>query len=246
LVPDINGKMHHFNNVGLYDALFVMQDTETKTMQDTETKTLWRHIDGQALYGPMVGHALGPVSNLSQVNVQQALAGDLQTRVAISDRPYTAGGKQFGRGGGIPGVGGRGAPSENAQLSAVFSQTLGTEDTRRPRMELGLGIWTSKTRRYYPVAAIRDRGRAFIDRIDGRSTLIYIDPETSNPAALFVNTKAATLEGGQVRLDNGSVVRAGVLIDRSGKPQDADYPQQMFTRWYGFALTFPGCEIFGQ
>src|SRR5579863_7583042 len=135
--------MHHFNNVGLYDALFVMQDTESKT--------LWRHIDGQALYGPMVGHALDPVTNLLQMNVQQALAGDPKTRVAISDRPYTAGGKQFGRSAGIPGGGGRGAPAENAQLSSMFSQTLGTEDTRRPRMELGLGIWTAKTHRYYPV-----------------------------------------------------------------------------------------------
>src|SRR5689334_16228814 len=99
--------MHHFNNVGLYDALFVMQDTESKT--------LWRHIDGQALYGPMVGRTLGPVGNLLQVNVQQALASDSQTRVAISDRPYVAGGRQMGTGpggsGGVPA--GRGAPAEN-------------------------------------------------------------------------------------------------------------------------------------
>jgi hypothetical protein len=180
------------------------------------------------------------------MNVQQALAGDPKTRVAISDRPYTAGGKQFGRGGGIPGGGGRGTPSENAQLSSMFSQTLGKEDTRRPRMELGLGIWTAKTHRYYPVSMIRDRGKAFIDRIDGKGTLIYIDPETNNPAALFVNAKRAKIAGGEVHLDSGSVVRWGALMDRSGKPQNADHPQQMFTRWYGFALTFPGCEVFGQ
>lgn len=238
LVPDINGKMHHFNNVGLYDALFVMQDAETKT--------LWRHIDGQALYGPMVGRSLGPVGNLLQMNVQQALGADPQTRIAISDRPYTAGGKQFGGGRGVPGGRGRGAPSENAQLMPMFSQTLGKEDTRRPRMELGLGIWTSNTHRYYPVAVIRDRGRAFIDSVDGKRTLIYIDPETNNPAALFVNAKTAKMQGPEIHLDNRSVVRSGVLMDRSGKPQDPDRPQQMFTRWYGFALTFPGCEIFGK
>jgi hypothetical protein len=237
LVPDINGTMHHFNNVGLYDALFVMQDAETKT--------LWRHIDGQALYGPMVGRALGPVGNLLQMNVQQALTVDPKTRVAISDRPYTAGGKQFGARAGIPGGGGSGAPSESAQLMDMFSKTLGTEDTRRHRMELGLGIWTTKTHRYYPVSVIRERGRAFLDRIDGRGTLIYIDPETNNPAAIFVNAKTAKIEGSEVRLDSGSTVRSGVLLDRSGKPQNADRPQQMFMRWYGFALTFPGTEIFG-
>jgi hypothetical protein len=31
----------------------------------------------------MVGHSLGPVGNLLQMNVQQALAADPQTRIAI-------------------------------------------------------------------------------------------------------------------------------------------------------------------
>jgi hypothetical protein len=76
--------------------------------------------------------------------------------------------------------------------------------------------------------------------------LIYIDPETSNPAAMFVNAKTAKLDGSEIRLDNGSVVCSGVLVDRGGKSLDADRPQQMFTRWYGFALTFPNAEIFSQ
>jgi len=231
--------MHHFNNVGLYDALFVMQDTESKT--------LWRHVDGQALYGPMVGRTLGPVKNLLQMNVRQTLASDPQTRVAISDRPYVAGGRQFGGGGAITGGGSRNnGPAENAQMMDFFVKTLGKEDTRRPRMELGLGIWTAKTRRYYPVSTIRDGDRAFIDHIDGKSVLIYMDPDTNTPAALFVNARTAKLEGGDVRLDNGSIVRSGVLIDRNGKPLNADRPQQMFTRWYGFALTFPATEIFNR
>ena len=93
---------------------------------------------------------------------------------------------------------------------------------------------------------IRERGRALIDGINGKSTLIYIDPETSNPAAMVVNAKTAKLDGSEIRLDNGSVVCSGVLVDRGGKSLDADRPQQMFTRWYGFALTFPNAEIFSQ
>ena len=49
-----------------------------------------------------------------------------------------------------------------------------------------------------------------------------------------------------VLLDNGSVVRSGVPIDREGKRLAMERPQQIFTRWYGFALTFPGGEVFGQ
>ena len=225
--------------MGIYDGLFVMQDTESKT--------LWRHIDGQALYGPMVGRTLGPVGNLLQMNVEQALAADPQTRIAISDRPYFGGSKQFGGRFGVPGGGGGPGPAQDTQLMDVFVQTLGKEDTRRPRMELGLGIWTSMTRRFYSVVEIRKRGNAFMDHIDGKSTLIYIDPETNNPAALFVNAKTAQLKGGDVLLDTGAVsVRLGVLLDRSGKAQTMERPQQIFTRWYGFALTFPGADIFGE
>jgi hypothetical protein len=243
LVPTINGKMGHFNNVGLYDALFVMQDTETKT--------LWNHITGEALYGPMVGRTLGPLGNVLQITVKQALAMDPNISVAISDRAYFVNGRPMGT---APGLGGGRGPapgggnrlSPNATLSEMFVATLGREDTRRPRMDMGLGIWTNTTHRYYPMERIRARGEAFVDQIDGRKVLVYVDPETFAPTALFVNAKTAKAEDREVRLDNGQVVRSGVLFDARGKRQSVEQPQQVFTRWYGFALTFPGTEIFGQ
>lgn len=247
MVPTIDGTLHHFNNVGLYDALFVMQDAETKT--------LWNHITAEAMYGPLVGHTLGPASNLLQMNVRQALDADPATQVAISDRVYFAGGRQLGtasgfgpnRGGGPGNAGGpRTIPNPNSQLSDMFIATLGKEDTRRPRMDLGLGVWTSTTRRYYAVERIRERGAAFVDQLEGRKVLIYIDPDTSTPAALFVDSNTAKLQGNEIHLDNGVVIRSGLLFDRRGKSQTVERPQQLFTRWYGFALTFPGAEVFGQ
>jgi hypothetical protein len=228
--------MHHFNNVGLYDALFVMQDSESKT--------LWNHITGEALYGPLVGRTLGPVSNLLQMNVKQALELDPAMQIAISDRPYFAGGRQFGGG---RGAGPRGNPENaNAQLMPMFEATLGKEDVRRPRMDMGLGVWTGKTRRYYPMELIRQRGGAFMDRLDGRSVLIYIDSDTSTPAALFADSKNAKVQKDEVRLDKSVVIRSGLLFDGKGKRQTPERPQQIFTRWYGFALTFPGAEVAGQ
>ena len=82
LVPTVDAKMHHFNNVGLYDALFVMQDAETKT--------LWNHITGEAVYGPLLGRSLGPIANLLQMNVKQALVMDPNLAVAMSSRPFFA------------------------------------------------------------------------------------------------------------------------------------------------------------
>jgi hypothetical protein len=247
LVPTINGGTHHFYHVGLHDALFVMQDAETRT--------LWNHITGEAVYGPLAGRSIGPMSNLLHMIVQQALAMDPATRVAISDQTYFAGGRRFGTasrgarvGGGGSGEGPRLGPSPdnpNAAMTDRFAATLGKEDRRRPRMDIGLGIWTGTTSRYYPIERIRARGEAFIDRIDGKTILIYVEAVSNTPAALFVDARSATREGLAVRLDDGSRVASGVLTDRTGQRRPVERPQQMFTRWYGFSLTFPGCEVFG-
>jgi hypothetical protein len=229
-------------------------------MQDAETKTLWNHITGDAMHGPLVGKSVGPISNLLHMTASQALRMDAAMRVAISDQRYVAGGRSFGtaaRGAAVGGGGraaaggGRGGglrsrlDNPNATMADRFAATLGTEDARRPRMDIGLGIWTDKTARYYPIATIRERGDAFVDRIDGRNVLIYIERESNTPAALYVTARTASRSGEAVVLDDGAAVRGGVLVDRRGRPQQAQRPQQMFTRWYGFSLTFPGCEVSG-
>ena len=235
--------MHHFDNVGLYDGLFVMQDQETRT--------LWNHITGEALYGPLVGRTLGPMGNLLQVSVEQALVREPMMPVAISDSPYSINGQLFGREGPIAGGrGGRGAgrsrlDDPNASLRVGFIETLGVEDTRLERMELGLGVVTENTVRFYPMSVIRERG-PIVDALDGRSVLIFIDQSTFTPAALFVDASSATLEDEEIHLDTGGVVRMGALLDAAGGQVDATRPQQLFSRWYGFALTFPRPQIFGQ
>jgi hypothetical protein len=85
-----------------------------------------------------------------------------------------------------------------------------------------------------------------MDKLDGRSVLIYIDPGTNTPAAVFVSAASAEIKDQEVRLNNGTIVRSGVLVDRNGKKRTAELPQQIFTRCYGLALTFPGSEVFGQ
>ena len=74
---------------------------------------------------------------------------------------------------------------------------------------------------------------------------MYIDPESSKPAAVFVEARSTKSVGADVRLDDGSIVRSGALLDRRGQRSTAQRPQRMFTRWYGFSLTFPACEVFG-
>jgi len=114
-------------------------------------------------------------------------------------------------------------------------------------MDMGLGIWTPDTRRYYPMEEIRARGNALIDRLDGRDVLVFIDPGSATPMALFVDgAETAALDGRDITLDTGDVVRSGVLFDSGGNRRQGDLPQQIFTRWYGYVLTFPNADVFGQ
>jgi hypothetical protein len=113
-------------------------------------------------------------------------------------------------------------------------------------MDMGLGVWTAATRRYYPMETLRARGGAFLDRIEGRTVLVYMDSRSATPTALFVEADNVVVEGNEIRLDSGDVIRSGVLYDSAGNRRTGDLPQQIFTRWYGYSLTFPGAEVFGQ
>jgi hypothetical protein len=235
LVPKVNGVATRFVTAGVYEGLMVMQDAATGT--------IWSHITGEALYGPAVGAKIGPPGNVLHATVKQLMASAPDARIAISDRVYFAGGKRHGTVEGIALLGRRHRrPDTRSTLSDVFAATLGPEDARRPRMELGLGIWWEGGSRYYPRDLIRQQGDALIDRVNGRTLLVYIDPDTSIPAAMFVTSTRARMDGSRVRLDEGAV-RDGVLTDGRGRRVAIERPQQVFTRWYGFALTFPGTAI---
>ena len=239
LSPVLDGKMARFETAGVYDGLLVMQDDATLT--------LWNHISGEALYGPRVGTRLGAVANVLQMTVKQALAKDAAARVAISNRMYVAGGRRHGTAPGIELLGrAHSRPDPRVGLTDVFAATLGAQDARRPRMDLGLGVWTETSARYYPRELLRRQGGALIDRFDGRQLLVYVDPDTSTPAAIFVDAARARLEGDTVTLDGNRVVRHGVLLDGRGKRLPVERPLQVFTRWYGVALTFPGTQVYGQ
>ena len=225
MTSTVNGEPHHFRVGGVYDGLFIMVDRETGT--------LWNHVTGEALHGPLTGARLD-MTSLLQMNVKQALALDARMPVAVSDRPFGTRSNPFG-----PGI-------ANPALPNGFAATMGSEDTRRPRMDIGLGIWTETTHRYYPMATIRERGAAFIDDVDGQQVLIYIQPESATPAAIFVTGSSPAWQEDEVRLDTGIVVRAGLLFDADGQALPVRHPNQMFTRWYGFSLTFPGCDVFGD
>ena len=218
---DDNGKMYDFVNSGLYDALFVMEDKQTRT--------LWNHFTGEAMYGPHVGDRM-PIDNLYQMNVTQALAMAPDMWIALSG--HESGG--LGRGN---------LEDPDAQLMEMFSETLGTEDTRRPRMEMGLGVWSEGgTYRFYPNDVIRENNRLVVDEFEGKSLVVYLDPVISVPAALFIDTDAGQVEGREIILSDGRRIKGGLLYDAKDNLLDTPKPMQVYTRWYGFVMSF-GSQI---
>ena len=124
-----------------------------------------------------------------------------------------------------------------------FVETLGTEDTRLDRMEMGLGIWNDNQRRYYPVSVIRERGKYLIDELNGQKLLVFLDPLTSTPTALYWDADEVTFDGRDILLNDGFTIKGGKVFSSSGEPVAAEMPNQMYSRWYGFSLTFPNPDI---
>ena len=228
LTPLVEGEVHHFESRGLYDGL--------STLWDEETGSIWNHITGEAVYGPLKGYQL-PVYNLLHTNAETALASDPDLRIAISDRPMRE-------------------PKGRNYVQRLFDRfreltdrlqgTILEEDERRPAMEVGFGIWTEARARYYPLQAILEAGEALVDEFDGRPMVVYVDPSSRAPSAFYAGSTEARWEGGDLRLDGGLVLRDGSLLDANGERVPLERPLQLFTRWYGFALTFPAAEIYGE
>jgi hypothetical protein len=82
------------------------------------------------------------------------------------------------------------------------------------------------------------------DDLDGRTVLIYMDPAGHSLAALYTQATDAEWRGKELVLNTGEVIRGGALFGTNGERGKAERPMQLFTRWYGYALTFPETQIY--
>ena len=215
-----------FAEHGLYDGLFLMKDEESGTY--------WDHLTGRAVYGPLVGETL-EVSTLRQTTVEQLLDTDPDAMIALSDQALRRD-DQMTADGLLAGIRGR--------LSGMFSSTVDREDTRRPTMDLGIGLWQGDQARYYPHDVVRQEGRALVDTFGGERVLVFLDPKAFVLVAMYVDGDDPEWDDDVLRLSDGSYIEGGLLYDSAGERVEMRRPTQVFTRWYGFSLTFPGTEIY--
>ena len=129
------------------------------------------------------------------------------------------------------------------KVEAGIASTIGQEDTRRPRFELGLGVWNLSGSIFFPLTMLYADDRVLRTTFDNRPLLIYQLPEAVAPVAAFIETQRAVWEGEVLRLDKGAYIQNDILFTANGEQQPLERPMQLLMRWYGFALTFPGCGL---
>ena len=228
MAPSIDGEVHWFAEHGLYDGLFLMRDEESGSY--------WDHMTGEAVYGPLTGSRL-EVFHVTQTTVAQVLSQDRDALITISDRAIRTD-EQMGTSSLLSRVGGR--------LNRMFSSTVKEEDGRRPTMDIGMGVWDGDLARYYPYDEVVGRGNALFDIFGGRQVVIYLDPSAYSLAAAYTEAGGFRWEDRVLRFSDGSFIENAIFHDASGERAQIERPLQVFTRWYGFSLTFPQTDVFGE
>jgi hypothetical protein len=234
MTPSIDGVAHTFAEHGLYDGLFLMRDEETGTY--------WDHLTGEAVYGPEAGKVL-EVANLLHSRAGQVLANHPDALIALSGLALRTDEEMK-----TPGLLAR----VRGRLARMFSSTIKEEDDRLPTMDIGLGLWIGEEGRYYSYERVVAEGKAVLDTFQGRRTLVFLDPASYVLSSFLVaadgpvGVDGLRWDGDIIRLSNGQYVERSILYDPDGTRVAAARPLQIFTRWYGFALTFPDAEIYGD
>ncbi len=229
MTPRIAGQTHWFAEHGLFDGLFLMKDEESGTF--------WDHLTGSAVYGPLVGESLEVDAGLVQTTAGQLLRNDPNALITLSNEAIRTD-DQVKVDGLLAGI--------RSRLGGMFQSTVETHDERRPQMDLGIGGWTEDDARYYPMDVVRSEGRAVVDSFADERIVVFIDPVSFVLTAFRTNAESAEWSGDVLRLSDGSYIESGILIDGSGERIADARPLQVFTRWYGFSLTFPHTGIYGQ
>jgi hypothetical protein len=188
--PVVDGKVHHFTERGLYNAMTILADSETNS--------IWNHITGECMYGVLCGHQLKRLSSLQQTTLKQAAAAfpDGRFVLATLSTEQQADATEWEKF----------RISDTPSFSERLVKTMDKEDTRLPRLEAGLGVWSENGARFYPYTSINALNNFILDTFDGRTLLVFIDPESSHPNALYVNAAQAWLNDDELRSSNGGTV----------------------------------------
>ncbi|MBZ0281165.1 MAG: DUF3179 domain-containing protein [Anaerolineae bacterium] len=224
--PVMNGQTLHFRRRGSYDGLLLIWDEETNSY--------WQHITGHCLHGSSQGKQLQMIALTRHMTAAEAGArtGEVRLLTATITDEQAKLSRAMEK-----------MRSNPDRIGEFIGGTLVQEDTRRPRFELGLGVWTGQTSIFFPLTMLHLQDNMLLTELDDRPLLIYHAPEAIAPVAAYVMAKRGYWEGEILRLDGGAYIQNDLYHTADGQVKPLECPMQLLMRWYGFALTFPGCRV---
>lgn len=218
-----------FSAQGYYDMMVLLADEQTQSF--------WNHLTGECLYGALAGASLTPLETLAQMRVADVRQSYPSARVAAitlsADELATA--KRWDSQYRVPAE-----PVFEDELLATASKA----DSRLSRYDMGLGIWTPHTQRYYSITQIYAQQNVITDTLDGRGVVITLNPAVGLPFAFYYEPDAKpALKSGRLNLAPNTFYRDNFLyVD--GRKVAPEKPHHVAIRWYGFSSIFPNCEIY--
>lgn len=223
-------KVYHFAAQGYYETMVLIADQQTQSY--------WNHLTGTCLHGELAGATLSRLSSLLQMRAADALAAYPQAQFGLIETlsaEEIALAERWNIVYRLP---------ENPDYGAELLGTATTEDNRLARYDMGLGLWTAHTRRYYPILKLYENNKPIIDKVDGRTVIITLDPDIGLPMAFYYETDHAETAYERITLGEHVSYHKGVLYV-GNQPVKAERPNHNAIRWFAFSSLFPGCEIYG-
>jgi hypothetical protein len=231
----VDGRRLSFEEIGIFNGVFVMQDRQTGTY--------WSHYTGEALMGRLKGAVLEwvPVSRTRFGRLIEEHPGTtIPVRRALKFRE-------------IPPMSGRDR-AMGERLPPNFAETLPDGIDRLPRHAHGLGVAVATERRFYPLDRLA--GRPVInDRIGEVPVVVLIQDGTEAAAAYArcVDGRALTFEPAQWQgraalrdRETGTTwISAGEAVDGPGTGSRLEPVRSMITDWYGWAAYFENTSVYG-
>ena len=74
--------------------------------------------------------------------------------------------------------------------------------------------------------------------------LVDYDPTAYSLAAHYTDADRVWWEDDVLRFSTGDYIEGGVRFEEDGSRSQLERPLQVYTRWYGFSLTFPETEVY--
>ncbi len=229
--PVLDDELLRFQRRGSYNGLLLIWD-------DT-TDTYWNHITGEALHGTKTGNRLDILTLMRRMTAQEALtknANALVLIVPITNETEANHEKLMEK-----------MLNRPDKFVAPVIDMLSYEDTRLPRFDLGLGLWEGQDGEhstFYPISLLFACDNVLFTTFQSRSVVIYQSPDAASPVAVYLEgVHQAYWRGDALVFDNGGVIENDQYTNPAGEIEELDQPMQLLMRWYGFALTFPDCEI---